>query len=256
MKIATFNVNSLRARVGIVTDWLAKNRPDVLCLQETKVQDKDFPNEQIGDSGYDCVFKGQKSYNGVAILAKEKMSEVVFGLDDEPLDETRLVRAKIGGVWIVNSYVPQGFEAGSEKYAYKLKWFKRLMGYFTKHFKPSDAVIWVGDFNVAKESIDVYDPVGLMGSVCFNPQVQKELNATIGWGFVDMFRQFCPDAGQYSFWDYRVMGGFKRNLGWRLDYVMATKALAKKAKSCYIDIEPRTLEQPSDHTPVVAEFDW
>jgi len=255
MEIATFNVNSLRARLGIVIDWLDKNEPDVLCVQETKVQDKDFPYEAFAGSGYGYVYRGQKSYNGVAVFAKGEIEDVVFGLDDEPYDEARLVRAKVGGVWIVNSYVPQGFEVGTEKYEYKLEWFRRLRKYFEKHFKQSDQVIWVGDFNVAMEDIDIYDPDGLRGHVCFNEQVQKALREVMDWGFVDVFRRHCKEAGQYSFWDYRMRGGLSRNRGWRLDYIMVTKSLSQSSKGCYIDKRPRLLVKPSDHTPVVAEFD-
>jgi len=255
MKVVSFNVNSLRARLTVVLAWLAEYQPDVLCVQETKVQDVDFPTDAFEGSGYKYVFKGQKSYNGVAIFSKSEIINVEFGFDDEPKDEARLIKAEINGIVIVNTYVPQGYLPESEKFEYKLDWFNRLLTYFDKNFKPCDAVLWVGDFNVAPEAIDVYDPAALSGHVCFHPDAHKALNAVMQWGFVDVFRMHCREASQYTFWDYRL-NSFKRNLGWRLDHIMATEPLAKKSSACYIDKEPRLAERPSDHTPIVAEFDW
>jgi len=255
MKVASFNVNSLRARLPIVLKWLQEHQPDVLCVQETKVQDVDFPVEAFEDSGYKYVFKGQKSYNGVAIFSRGRIEKVHFGLDSEPRDEPRLIRAKIGRLVIVNTYVPQGYLAESEKFEYKLDWFDRLGAYFKKHFKPTEPLVWVGDLNVAPEPIDVYDPEGLVDHVCFHPKVRNALKKVMKWGFTDVFRMFCSEPGQYSFWDYRERSALKRNRGWRLDHIMATKALADKATACYIDKAPRLAERPSDHTPIVAEFD-
>jgi len=255
MKVASFNVNSIRSRLEIVTGWLAEHQPDVLCVQETKVQDVDFPTDAFDGSGYKYVFKGQKSYNGVAIFSKGEITNVESGFANEPKDEARLIKTEINGIFIVNTYVPQGYSPESEKFAYKLDWFKRLGQYFKKKFKPADPVLWVGDFNVAPEAIDVYDPATLSEHVCFHPEARKALNKVMKWGFVDVFRMHCTDAGQYTFWDYR-MNAFRRNLGWRLDHIMATEALAKKSVACYIDKEPRLAEKPSDHTPIVAEFDW
>jgi exodeoxyribonuclease III len=256
MKVASFNVNGLRARLPIVAEWLVKHKPDALCLQETKVQDADFPVGAIEERGYRCVFAGQKSYNGVAILGRGSSAKTQAGFDDEPKDVSRLIKTEIEGIIIVNTYIPQGYMLESEQYRYKLKWFERLCGYFAKHFKPTDAVIWVGDFNVASEDIDVYDAAGLRGHVCFNAEVSDALRKVCDWGFTDLFRLHCKEAGQYTFWDYRERGAFSRNLGWRLDFMMATEALAKKCTACYIDKEPRKEERPSDHTPIIAEFDW
>jgi exodeoxyribonuclease-3 len=256
MKVASFNVNSLRARLPLVLRWLAEHRPDVLCVQETKVQDIDFPAEAFEEAEYEYVFKGQKSYNGVAIFSRGEIARVEFGFDDEPKDEARLVKAEINGVVIVNTYIPQGCMPKSEKFEYKLNWFRRLRTYFDKNFRPSDAVLWVGDFNVAPEPIDVYDPEGLLGHVCYHPEVHKALKEVMGWGFVDVFRMHCDEAGQYTFWDYRLRDSFGRNLGWRLDHIMGTRPLAKKSISCYIDKKLRLAERPSDHTPIIAEFDW
>jgi len=255
MKIASFNVNSLRVRLPIILEWLKIHQPDILCVQETKVQDVDFPAAAFDSTGYEYVFKGQKTYNGVAIFSKSQIKNVRFGFDDEPKDQPRLIRAKIGRINIVNSYVPQGYQPDSEKFQYKLNWFKRLQKLFEKSFKPTDPVVWVGDLNVAPQSIDVYDPVALAGHVCFCPEVTESLNKVMQWGFVDVFRKHCCQAGQYTFWDYQMRGSFKRNLGWRLDHIMATKPLARKCTACYIDKEPRAAERPSDHTPIIAEFD-
>jgi exodeoxyribonuclease-3 len=256
MKVASFNVNSLRARLPIVLDWLAKHRPDVLCVQETKVQDPDFPAEPFDKAGYKYAFKGQKSYNGVAIFSKTDPAGVSRGFHDEPKDEPRLIKAKISGINIVNTYVPQGYLPDSDKFQYKLAWFDRLLEYFNRHFKPGEPILWMGDFNVAPDRIDVYDPDALWGHVCFHPEVHLKLAQLMEWGFVDLFRKHCDQPGWYTFWDYRMPNSFKRNLGWRLDHIMATEPLAKKCTACYVDKEPRTLEKPSDHTPIVAEFEW
>lgn len=256
MKIATYNVNSIRPRMPIVLEWLAKHQPDVLCLQETKVQDFEFPKLSFQSAGYEVIFKGQKSYNGVAIIANSPLKDVEYGLDDGgPADEPRIIKAVVKNINIVNTYVPQGYLPDTDKFAYKLEWFKRLRAYFERHSKPTDPVVWVGDLNVAPEAIDVHDPVRLMGHVCFNPQVQAALREVMDWGFVDVFRIHCKEAGQYTYWDYRFSKTVKQNLGWRLDHIMAAKPLAKKSTACYIDKEPRMQNCPSDHTFVVAEFD-
>ncbi|RKY12008.1 MAG: exodeoxyribonuclease III [Planctomycetota bacterium] len=253
MIIATFNANSLRSRLHIILDWLGEHQPDVLCVQETKVQDRDFPKEAFCDSGYQYIFRGEKKYNGVAIFSKSPISDVSFGLDDEPKDEARLIKAVINGITIVNTYIPQGYEPESEKFQYKLKWFARLGKYFAKHFKPDEPLIWTGDFNIAREAKDVHDSEGLWGHVCYCGEVQESLDKIMDWGFIDLFRRHCDEAAQYTFWDYRA-GAFRQNMGWRLDYIMATKPLAEKCTRCWIDKEPRLAEKPSDHTPVLAEF--
>ena len=253
MIIATFNVNSLRTRLGIILDWFGANQPDVLCVQETKVQDHDFPVEAFAQSGYEFVFRGQKKYNGVAIFSKSPISDVSFGLADEPKDEARLIKAVINGITIVNTYIPQGYDRESEKFQYKLRWFARLAEYFKRHFKPNDSIVWAGDFNIAREPKDVYDPEGLWGHVCYCSEVQNALNKIMEWGFVDVFRRHCNQAAQYTFWDHRG-GAFRQNMGWRLDYIMATKTLAAKCTNCWIDKKPRSADKPSDHTPLIAQF--
>jgi len=255
MKVVSFNVNSLRARLPIVVSWLEENQPDVVCLQETKVQDADFPGEVFDEIGYKYAFKGQKSYNGVAIFSKSEIEKVQLGFDDEPEDQSRLIRVEINGVTVVNTYIPQGYMRGTEQFEYKLWWFERLRGYFEKNFEAGDAVVWVGDFNVAPLAIDVYDPVSLLGHVCYNPEVQAALEKVMEWGFVDVFRKHCKEGGHYTFWDYRMRNSYKVNAGWRLDHIMATEKPAEKSIRCYIDKEVRARERPSDHAPIVAEFD-
>jgi exodeoxyribonuclease-3 len=255
VKVASFNVNSIRARLPIVVEWLRKNTPDVVAVQETKVQDDDFPTDAFDEIGYHCVFRGQKSYNGVALLSLHAIEDVEFGLPDEPRDETRLLKAVVRGLTIANTYVPQGYLPDSDKFQYKLEWFDRLLDYFRDRFKPTDPLLWVGDLNIAPQPIDVYDSEALLGHVCFHPKVHEALGRVMDWGFTDVFRMHCPEPGQYTFWDYRMRHALDRNLGWRLDHIMATGPLTRKCRRCYIDKEPRAAERPSDHTPVVAEFD-
>lgn len=256
MKVASFNVNSVRIRLPILLGWLQKNQPDVLAMQETKVQDEVFPSEAFASIGYQCAFRGQKSYNGVALASRHEIERVEFGLPDEPRDEARIVTAQVRGMTLVNTYIPQGYLATSERFQYKLDWFARLLAYVRTRFQPDDPVLWMGDLNVAPLPIDVYDPVALEGHVCYHPAVQRALGEIMRWGFTDLFRLHCREAGQYTFWDYRQGNYFARNRGWRIDHLMATAPLARRCTTCYIDREPRVQERPSDHTPIVAEFDW
>jgi exodeoxyribonuclease-3 len=255
MRIATFNSNSLRSRVPIILKWLTTHEPDVLCVQETKVQDADFPIEAFAGTNYEFIFKGQKKYNGVAIFSKHKIQHADSGLDDDPKDHSRLIKAVIKDIPIVNTYIPQGYAPDSDKFKYKLKWFERLETYFDRHFKPKKPLVWLGDFNIARLPIDVYDPEELWGHVCYCAEVQQALDKIMNWGFIDLFRKHCDQPHKYTFWDYRVPNGFKRNIGWRLDYIMATHPLAEKCTDCWIDTPPRQAEKPSDHTFLVADFD-
>ena len=254
MKIATFNVNSLTARLDIVIDWVKANSPDCLCLQETKVQDINFPKEAFDAIGCNVIFSGQKSYNGVAIVSPHNIKNPIYGFDTEPADKPRLIGAHIKDVNIVNIYIPQGYQPATEQFQYKLRWFSRLKEFFDKNFTPEESIIWTGDFNVALTPKDLYDPEGLYGSVCYRPEVWDATKNVIDWGFTDTFRMHNDSAGQYTFWDYRIRDSIKRNLGWRLDYIMATEPLARKCTACYIDKEPRLKDRPSDHTPLIAEF--
>lgn len=255
-KIATYNVNSVRMRLPIVLDWMARHSPDAVCLQETKVRDEEFPRAEIEAAGYKVAFKGQKGYNGVAIISPHEIENVSFGIRDgaDP-DDARILRAVVRDVNVVTTYVPQGVAVDAPNYLYKLQWFKRLRRLFEAYYKPTDYLVWTGDLNVAPEDIDVYDPKRLANAVCFTPEEKHALSEAMAWGFVDVFRMHNKEAGQYTFWDYRVIRATSRNIGWRLDHIMATKPLAARSTASYIDKAPRMAEKPSDHTVLVAEFD-
>jgi len=253
MKIATYNANSIRMRLGIVKKWLAEHQPDVLCVQETKVQNSEFPLDEFDGLGYEIAFMGQKSYNGVAIFSKAKPDSVEFGLDEEPRDEPRLVLARFGDVNIINTYIPQGADPESEKYVYKLDWYKRLREFIEKRFTPADKVIWLGDLNVAPTENDVHNPKGLLGHVCFRQETWDAYQNVLDWGFTDILRKHYPDDVIYTFWDYRG-STFVNNRGWRIDHILATDSVAECSVDCYVDKEPRGAEKPSDHTFLVAEF--
>jgi exodeoxyribonuclease-3 len=272
VKVATYNANSIRSRLGLVLDWLRREAPDVLCLQETKVQDADFPAPPFRDVGYQVVFRGQKAHAGVAIVSREEPQEVAFGFDDggpstalrrssgqgsgqnEP-DEPRLIRAVVAGIPVVNTYVPQGRSPDSEHFRYKLEWLARLRALFERHYSAQEPLLWMGDFNVAPEPIDVHDPKRLKDHVDFHPEARAALEQVREWGFVDVFRLHHPDEpGQYTFWDYRVRDALERGLGWRVDHIWATEPLAQKSTRTWIDVEARRAERPSDHTFLVAEF--
>ncbi len=255
MRVATFNANSLRSRLDIILKWLDTHQPDILAIQETKVQDKDFPIEAFDQTGYHVVYRGQKSYNGVALLSKEPPVEIVSHLSQDPTDAARFLKAKIGPVIILNTYIPQGMDVKSEKFRYKLNWFQWLHEYLQTHHRPQEPVIWLGDLNVARQDIDVHDPKRLWGHVCFCESVQNAFENIAEWGFIDVFRKFHPEPDHYTFWDYRVQNGFERNIGWRLDYIMATAPAAAACINCRIDKEPRGWPGPSDHTFLMAEFD-
>jgi exodeoxyribonuclease-3 len=256
-KIATYNVNSIRSRLRIVIPWLQKNRPTVFCMQETKVEDDKFPIKEFEDVGYHVVFKGEKRYNGVALASLERPEEISYGIDDNgPTDEERLISGVFGGIAVVNTYVPQGYDREDPRFQYKLQWFKRLREFFSRHFSPQKPLAWCGDLNVAPEEIDVHNPKRLLGHVCFNPEVWEGLASVKAWGLVDVFRKHHSDEpGQYTFFDYRVPKAVERGLGWRVDHILATPPLADNSISCSIDMEPRLADKPSDHTIVTAEFE-
>ena len=256
MKVATWNVNSLRARMGIVLPWLEAQRPDVLCLQETRVADDQFPHEPLEAIGYHVVFRGDKGRNGVAVVSAREPDEVHVGFDDgEAADEDRLLAVRVGGVPIVNTYVPQGRDPDHEMFQVKLAWFGRLRRFFDRHYHTSEPLLWVGDFNVAPEAIDVHDPKRLDGQVGFHPLERAALAEVAAWGFVDLLRKHNPEPGQYTFYDYRARDPVTRGIGWRVDHIWATAALAERSTAARIDTGPRLAERPSDHTPLLAEFD-
>ncbi|HLK65702.1 MAG TPA: exodeoxyribonuclease III [Bryobacteraceae bacterium] len=254
MKIATFNVNSIRQRLPIVLDWLAEHQPDIMCLQETKVPDQDFPLEAIRNAGYHASFRGMKGYNGVATLSREEPSKVIHGLHEGPDNEDfRIIQTVIQGIPIINSYVPQGSSIKSEKYVYKLAWFRRLRAYFDAALDPTLPAIWVGDLNVAPEEIDVYHPDRRINDPDFHIDARNAFKETLAFGFVDVFRKLHPALVQYTYWDY-FRNAFERDFGWRIDHILATAPLAERCQRVEVDLTPRRLKGCSDHTIVWAAF--
>ncbi|MBW2344793.1 MAG: exodeoxyribonuclease III [Deltaproteobacteria bacterium] len=254
MKFATFNTNSVRARLPIIKDWLDREQPDVLCVQETKVQDKDFPAGPFEEAGYHVIFKGQKSYNGVAIISKLPPDDILLNLYDKEDEQARFISARIGDIPVINVYVPQGFAVGTDKFEYKLSWLNDLLKHIKENYDPAQPLLVAGDFNVALEPIDVFDPEKFKGEVGFHPDEQTILRQFLDWGLVDVFRKHEPAGDHYTFWDYRIPNALKRKMGWRIDYILATVPLAEKTGNVRIDTEARLLEKPSDHTFLVAEF--
>jgi exodeoxyribonuclease-3 len=255
MKIATYNVNSIRKRLPIVLKWLGDHRPDVLCLQETKVQDSDFPADAIRDAGYNASFRGMKGYNGVATLTLTPPEKVIYGLHEgADNDDVRIVQTVVNGIPIINTYVPQGYKIDSDKYAFKLDWYRRIRQYFETHLDPQTPAVWLGDLNVAPEPIDVYHPDRRVNDVDFHIDARNAYKQAVAWGFIDVFRQLHPDKVQYSYWDY-FRNAYTNNWGWRIDHILATPPLAAVCRTAEVDEEPRKAEAASDHTIVWAEFD-
>lgn len=251
-RVATWNVNSIKVRREAVLDWLGRNRPDVLCLQELKTTDDAFPFAELHDAGYHAVINGQKTYNGVAILAIQEPTDVVRGMGDDD-QQARLISAMVGNVRVVSAYVPNGAEVDSEKYLYKLAWLARFRDWFSTSFSTADEIVLCGDFNMAGTELDLHRPAEWEGTVIWNPRMREEYTRLTQIGLVDVYRCLNPAASEYSWWDYR-MNGFARNNGLRIDYVMATTALSRKAISARIDKAERATERPSDHVPVIVDF--
>jgi exodeoxyribonuclease-3 len=226
-----------------------------MCLQETKVQDTEFPVSALEAAGYHVSFRGMKAYNGVATLSRQSPERVVHGLHTGPDNEdVRIVQTVIGGIPIINTYVPQGYLITSEKYIYKLNWFNRIQTYFKEHLDPKKPALWVGDLNVAPEPIDVYHPDRRVNDVDFHIDARNAYKQTIAWGFVDVFRQLHPDRVQYTYWDF-FRNAFQNNFGWRIDHILATAPLAARCRTAEVDLAPRKVSGASDHTVVWAEFD-
>jgi exodeoxyribonuclease-3 len=253
MKIASWNVNSLNVRLPHVLAWCDVAQPDVLALQETKLTDDRFPVEQLQQAGYHSLFSGQKTYNGVAILSREAALDPVLdipGLDDP---QRRILAATVGGVRIVDLYVVNGSEVGSEKFAYKLHWLEKVTAWLADEMKQHEKVVVLGDFNIAPDDRDVYDPEAWHEKILCSTQERDALGRIMDLGLTDTFRMFEQEERSWSWWDYR-MNMFRRKLGLRIDLVLASEAMAANCTASYIDIEPRRQERPSDHAPVVAEF--
>jgi exodeoxyribonuclease-3 len=253
VKIATWNVNSLNVRLQHVLEWLDAVRPDVLALQEIKQVTEAFPADSFSEAGYHGVANGQKTYNGVAVLSRGESSDHVLDFPGFEDPQRRILAATIDDVRVVNLYVPNGSEVGSEKYEYKLGWLRALAGFLEVEMKIHKRLVVLGDFNIAPDDRDVYDPVKWGDGILCSPKERAALKALIDLGLSDVFRRFEQPESTFSWWDYRF-AGFRRNAGLRIDLILASEALADACEASYIDREPRSWERPSDHTPVVAEF--
>ncbi|MEO1350657.1 MAG: exodeoxyribonuclease III [Cyanobacteria bacterium J06635_15] len=261
MKLATWNINSIRTRLQHVTDWLTENPVDVLCLQETKVVDADFPSAAFKDLGYHPYVFGQKAYNGVALIAQAPLASVSYGftgiLGAEAVgdldDQKRVISGICQGTRVVNLYVPNGSSIGSDKYAYKLHWLGLLKTYLATLLQEDPALHVCGDFNIALDDLDIHNPEGKDSHIMASPKERETLRDLLSLGLADAFRKFTLDGGHYSWWDYRA-ASFRRNLGWRIDHHYLSPPLYDRAINCTIDVAPRKLEKPSDHAPVVLEL--
>ncbi|MFN7085179.1 MAG: exodeoxyribonuclease III [Burkholderiales bacterium] len=251
MKIATWNVNSLKVRLPQVLDWLARQRPEVLCLQETKLEDASFPAAAFNEAGYQVLFSGQKTYNGVAIVSCAAASEPVTAIPGFDDHQKRVLAATVDGVRIVCVYVPNGESVGSDKYQYKLKWLAALGDWLARELQRFPRLAVLGDFNVAPEERDVHDPALWEGRVLFSKPERDAFAALLATGLKDAFRLFDQPAGSFTWWDYRL-NAFRRKMGLRIDHILLSAALARACTACTIDLEPRQAERPSDHAPVIA----
>jgi len=255
MMIASWNVNSIRRRMPILLEWLDRHKPDVMCLQETKVQDELFPVAELREAGYHARFRGMKSYNGVATLSRKEPESVSYGLEEGPdSEDVRILETVIDGISFVNTYVPQGYKIGTDKYAFKLEWFRRVRRYFEQRHEPARPVIWTGDMNVAPQPIDVCHPDRRVNDVDFHIDARNAYADAVAWGFTDVFRTLHPDRVQYTYWDY-FRNALGNNWGWRIDHILATTPLAAVCRSADVDMEPRHAPGASDHTVIWAEFD-
>lgn len=254
MKIATWNVNSLNVRLGHVREWLGSAAPDVLVLQEIKQVTDAFDIAAFADSGYQALASGQKTYNGVAVASIETPKDPVTDFPGFEDPQRRILATTIDGIRVVNLYVPNGQSLDSDKYTYKLSWLAALRGFLEAELASHEHLVVLGDFNIAPDDRDVHDPEKWGDDILCSPPEREALQGLINLGLVDVFRQFPQEEKKFSWWDYRA-AGFRRNAGLRIDLILASTALAEKCSACYIDREPRTWERPSDHTPVVAEFD-
>jgi exodeoxyribonuclease III len=254
MLVASWNVNSLKVRLPQVLDWIGKHSPDVLGLQETKLGDASFPAAAIREAGYEVSFSGQPTYNGVALLSRAPQHDVTTALDGLDDPQRRVLGATVDGIRVLNLYVPNGQAIDSEKYLYKLSWLASLRSHFEAELARNPRIIVMGDFNIAPDDRDVHDPAEWAGKVLCSEPERAALARLIELGFVDTFRLFEQPEGIYSWWDYRA-AAFRRKRGLRIDLVLASHELAGRCKRSWVDIEPRRNERPSDHAPVLAEFD-
>ena len=258
MQFASWNVNSLKVRLPHLLDWLARQAPQIVCLQEIKLEDAKFPVEEIQAAGYHCAWSGQKTYNGVAILSRDTLAGVAAGMPAFPDEQKRVVAATVGegadAIRVVCAYVPNGQAVGSEKYEYKLRWLAAFRRWLEEELKRNPRLAVLGDYNIAPADEDVYDPKLWEGQILCSSREREAFGELLALGLRDSFRMFAQPEKSFTWWDYR-MNGFKRNLGLRIDHILISSELALRCRACSIDIEPRRLERPSDHAPVMADLE-
>ena len=254
MKIATWNINSMNVRLPHVLEWLQNHEPDVLVLQEIKQLTEKFPVEALQEIGYHSIASGQKTYNGVAVVSKTPVAEPVTDLPGFEDPQRRVLAISIDGVRVVNLYVPNGSEVGSDKYTYKLNWLASLRDFLEAELEQHEKLVVLGDFNIAPADADVYDPEKWGDAILCSPKERDALGKLLNLGLTDVFRKFEHPEGTFSWWDYRA-AGFRRNAGLRIDLILTSDAMTERCTASYVDKEPRAWERPSDHAPVVAEFD-
>ncbi|MGQ0525633.1 MAG: exodeoxyribonuclease III [Betaproteobacteria bacterium] len=253
MRLATWNVNSLKVRLSQVLPWLGQHRPDVLCLQETKLEDGNFPLEEISRAGYQAIYSGQKTYNGVAILSRHDPSGVVAAVPGFEDAQKRVLAASLGGIRVVCVYVPNGENVESEKYRYKLAWLDALTAWLKTELERFPLMAVLGDFNIAPEERDVHDPALWKGQVLFSEPERAAFRRLLAMGLNDAFRLFEQPEKSFTWWDYR-MNAFRRKMGLRIDHALLAQPLAQRCTACWIDAAPRSAERPSDHAPLVVEL--
>lgn len=255
MKIATWNVNSMNVRQAHVLEWLQIHEPDVLVLQEIKQLTEKFPSSALQEIGYCSIASGQKTYNGVAVISKTEPTEPVTDFPDLDDPQRRILAATASGVRVIDLYVPNGSEVGSEKYDYKLNWLASLKSFLETEMQQHENLVVLGDFNIAPADEDVYDPVKWGDAILCSPRERQALSGLLELGLTDVFRKFDQPEKSFSWWDYRA-AGFRRNAGLRIDLILASDAMAARCTASYVDKEPRSWERPSDHAPVIAEFSF
>jgi len=253
VKIASWNVNSLKVRLPHLLDWLTEQQPDVLCLQETKLEDDNFPRAEIAAAGYEAAFSGQKTYNGVALLARQPPRDVICGNPRFPDEQKRLIAGTVDDVRIICAYIPNGQAVGSDKYDYKLNWLDALTGWLADELAAHPHLALCGDYNIAPDDRDVHDPNAWAGQILCSEPERSAFQRLLGLGLEDSFRLFTQPEKTFSWWDYRMLG-FQKNLGLRIDHVLLSSALARRCTAAGIDRAPRKRERPSDHAPVWASI--
>lgn len=254
MRLASWNVNSIRARFELVVEWLREHQPDALCLQETKVADHEFPTETFQRLGYEVARCGQRTYNGVAILSRHPIEDVQVGLvGAEPDDDKRLIAGTVAGVRLLSAYVPNGKALDSPSYEEKLRWLERLRETLDRRYRPQQELLLCGDFNIARDERDVFEPERMQGQLFFSAAEHAALERVLAFGLVDAFREVEPEGQHFSWWDYRA-GAFRRNRGLRIDYAFLTEPLARRLAGCWMDKATRAKDKPSDHVPVVVDL--